>query len=227
MTTDNSGYNIITIDGPAASGKGTVARRVADALDYAYIDTGAIYRLVAKACLDAGVDLSNEQAVIEQAEELSTRITVQDFQNPDIRSDEVGSAASQIAAMAGVRAALLLIQKNMAHHPPALADGRAAKGAVMDGRDCGTVICPAARYKFFITAKTEVRAERRTKELQSKGVSCTYEAVLQDMRKRDERDSGRKDAPMKPAKDAITIDTSALNSDQVFEAIMNTLDQTG
>jgi cytidylate kinase len=221
MTTQDN--NIVTIDGPAASGKGTVARRVAAALNYAYIDTGAIYRLVAKACLDNGIALENEDDVIKAAQDMASKVTVADFDNPAIRTDDVGNGASKVAAMPKVRAALLQIQKDMAVNPPKLADGEQAKGSVMDGRDIGTVVCPDAKYKFFITANTEIRAQRRTKELQSKGISCTYEAVLQDMRERDARDSGRKTAPMKPADDAQVIDTSSFSVDQVFDQIMQKL----
>lgn len=217
MSTEN---NIIAIDGPAASGKGTVARQVAAAMNYAYIDTGAIYRLVAKTCLDSNIDLNEENAVIKAAQEMAQRLTVADFDNPAIRSDEVGNGASKVAAMPNVRAALLQIQKDMAYNPPKLASGMAADGSVMDGRDIGTVVCPDAKYKFFITANTEIRAERRTKELQSKGISCSYEAVLQDMRERDARDSGRETAPMIPADDAQVIDTSSLSIEEVFNLIM-------
>lgn len=217
---NNAKNNIITIDGPAASGKGTVARRVAQALKFAYVDTGAIYRLVAKTCLDNKIGFDSEEAVVAAAQKMALRLNVADFDNPTIRSDDVGNGASKIAAMPSVRAALLQIQRNLAHSPPKLTNGMVALGAVMDGRDIGTVVCPDADFKFFITASPQIRAERRTKELQSKGISCTYETVLQDMQERDARDSDRDIAPLKPADDAQVIDTSSLSVDEVFNTIM-------
>jgi len=216
---------IITIDGPAASGKGTLARRVATALGYAYIDTGAIYRLVAKSCLDKDVNLNDENAVITVAKDMAPHISISDFDDPSIRAENVSNAASKLAALGELRTALLDIQREMAKTPPVLASGEAAKGSVLDGRDTGTIICPNATHKFFITADTPIRADRRYKELQSKGISCSYESVLQDMLQRDERDSGRKDAPMKPAEDAHIMDTSSFSSDQVFAKIMKLLEK--
>jgi cytidylate kinase len=211
---------IITIDGPAASGKGTIARRIADALGYAYIDTGAFYRLVGKACLDQSISLDDETSVTRVTKELSSKITLADFGDPAIRSEAVGQAASKVAPYPTMRAALLDTQRQLAKNPPLLLSGEAAKGTVFDGRDTGTVVCPDADFKFFITAETAIRAERRTKELQSKGIQCSYDAVLQDMLQRDKRDSGRDTAPMTPAEDAEVIDTSSMTADQVFETVL-------
>lgn len=214
---------IIAIDGMAASGKGTAARRVADALGYAFIDTGALYRCVAKACLESGISLEDEGAITKTAQNLNDRISLSDFSDPAIRTEAVSSAASKVSKYPKMRAALLQLQQDLAQNPPDLADGTAAKGAVLDGRDIGTVVCPNADFKFFLRASAEIRADRRYKELQSKGITCTYDAVLQEMVERDARDSDREVAPMKPAPDAIVVDTSNLDSDQVFDLIMNTI----
>lgn len=210
---------IITIDGPAASGKGTLARRLAAAIGFAYIDTGALYRMVAKAALDRGLDPSDEDKAAQAALSLREGLSVSDFSDPALRTEIVSQNASVVAALPKVRAALLDVQRALAQNPPRLADGGAASGAVLDGRDTGTVICPAADAKFFVTASAEIRAMRRLKELQSRGFQGTYDAVLQDMRERDGRDSGRDIAPMKPADDAVVVDTSDMTAEQAFDAV--------
>jgi cytidylate kinase len=208
---------IITIDGPAASGKGTVARALAESLGYAYIDTGALYRLTAKACLDQQIDPKDEAGAANMASLIKEGLSVDDFSSPALRTEDVARGASIVAAHPKVRAALLDVQKDLAKNPPLLSDGTQARGSVLDGRDTGTVVCPDADLKLFITAKTEIRAERRYKELQLKGFQDTYKAVLQDMIERDERDQGRDTAPLKPADDAILIDTSDLDAAQVLD----------
>ena len=203
---------VIAIDGPAASGKGTLARKIAAKMGYAYLDTGALYRTVAKHVLDQGRDPSIAANAIDAANWLQENVTPELLANPAIRTDEVSVAAAKVADVPAVRQALLDLQRNFAQNP-----GITYKGAVLDGRDIGTVICPAAQVKLFVIADVAVRAERRLKELQSKGIAATYEAVLKDMRERDARDAGREAAPMKPAEDAVTLDSSALGPDEVLE----------
>ena len=194
---------IIAIDGPAAAGKGTLARRVAEAFDFAYLDTGALYRATAKKVLDQEIDPGDEQGCTVVA----LNLTVE-----GLRTEEIGQAASKVSAIPGVRSALLRFQRDIAANPP---DGKS--GAVLDGRDIGTVVCPDADVKLFVTASTEVRAERRFKELREAGEDVIYARVLEEMRERDERDTNRAAAPLKPAEDATVIDTSGLDADQVFE----------
>lgn len=203
---------VIAIDGPAASGKGTLARSLAKELGFAYLDTGALYRMVGYTVLERGDDPADKDACVEAAEFLRDYFDPELLTNPDLRNDETGSAASKAAAIPAVRKALLDLQRNFAKNP-----GNAYKGAILDGRDIGTVICPEAPAKLYITAGVEVRAERRLKELQSKGIEATYGAVLKDMRERDARDAGREAAPMKPADDAIIIDSSHLNAAEMLE----------
>ncbi|MAN80222.1 MAG: cytidylate kinase [Rhodospirillaceae bacterium] len=198
---------IIAIDGPAAAGKGTLARRIAADLGLAYLDTGLLYRATGKRVLEAGADPEDAAAAEQQAWALEPR----DLERPDLRTDTVAQAASKVSAVPGVRAALLDFQRNFAAHPPA-----GAKGAVLDGRDIGTVVCPDADVKLFVTASDEVRAERRFKELQESGADVIYARVLEEMRERDARDRSRAVAPLEPAEDAILLDTSALNADAAF-----------
>lgn len=199
---------IIAIDGPAAAGKGTLARRVSDHLNLAYLDTGLLYRAVGKKVLDAGNDPEDAEA----AEKVARALTAEDLKVDGLRVDAVGQAASKVSAVPGVRAALLDFQKDFASQPP---EGYA--GAVLDGRDIGTVVCPEATAKLFITASTEVRAERRFKELHEADSTVIYARVLEDMKERDARDSSRSVAPLEPAKDAHILDTSELSANQVFE----------
>ncbi len=199
---------VIALDGPAAAGKGTLARRLAESYNLAYLDSGTLYRGVGLAVLRQGLDPANESAATAAAVGLRPEILAE----PEIRVESTSQAASKVAAIPAVRAALLDWQRQFAARPPA---GKA--GAVLDGRDIGTVVCPAAKVKIFITASVEARAERRFKELQAKGESVIYARVLEDMRERDARDTVRSTSPMKPADDALIIDTSALDADQVFE----------
>ncbi len=184
----------IAIDGPAAAGKGTISKAVAAHFDYAHLDTGLLYRAVGAKTL-TGID-PIEAALALQA---------QDLQADDLRSPKVAQAASKVAVIAEVRAALVDFQRVFA---------RRAGGAVLDGRDIGTVICPDAEAKLFVTASAEVRAERRFIELKGKGMDVSREQVLADVKERDARDMNRAEAPLKPAEDAVVIDTSELSIDE-------------
>lgn len=210
---------IIAIDGPAGAGKGTLARRLAEAFDYAYLDTGSIYRAVGARLLDAGAAASDRKAALEAAKNLGPA----DLERSDLRREAVSEAASEVAVQPRVRQALLEFQRRFAACPP---EGK--PGAVLDGRDVGTVICPHADAKLFLTATPEARAERRHKELQESGMESIHARVLEDIRVRDERDSHRAAAPLKPAEDAVTLDTTALNADEVFaQALRIIADKTG
>jgi cytidylate kinase len=198
----------VAIDGPAASGKGTLARRLAERFGLAHLDTGALYRAAALLVLHENGDPANPVA----AETAARRVDPQLLTDPELRADAVASAASVVAAIPEVRRALLGLQRNFAAHPPA-----PARGAVLDGRDIGTVVCPGADVKLFITATTEARAARRVKELRDQGAPAIYEYVLQDLNERDARDSRRRAAPLTVASDAHIIDTTTLDADVVFE----------
>ena len=204
---------VIAVDGPAAAGKGTLAKRLADKYGLAQLDTGLLYRAVGYKVISQGGDPED----IAVGEAAAKALDPAELANDALRTDEAAQAASKVSAIAGVRAALLDFQRNFAANPPALADGSAAKGAVLDGRDIGTTVCPDADAKLFITASTEIRAERRFKELQSRGLEAIYARVLEDMVERDARDSGRSASPLKAADDACTLDTSELDADQAFE----------
>jgi CMP/dCMP kinase len=209
---------IIAIDGPAAAGKGTLARRLAQHLNLAYLDTGLIYRAVAKKVLIVGA--APEDAAAAEAEARVMR--PEDLQLEGLRTDEVAQAASKVSTVPGVRAALLEFQRDFAAYPP---DGKA--GAVLDGRDIGTVVCPEAPHKLFVTASMEVRAERRVKELQDRGLEAIYARVFEDMKERDARDSERAVSPLEPAKDAHPLDTSDFDADQVFQAALDLIVSPG
>jgi cytidylate kinase len=199
---------IITVDGPAAAGKGVLTRKLADHFKLARLDTGLLYRAVGWAVLTAGND--PEDAVSASAAARS--LTPEDLENPELRSEAAGDAASKVAAIGPVRDALLDFQRSFAAAPP-----HGKKGAVFDGRDTGTVICPEAPHKLFLTASVEKRAERRLKELQGKNVEAIYARVLRDMQDRDERDQSRSIAPLEPAKDALVLDTSDMDPETVFQ----------
>lgn len=202
---------IIAIDGPSASGKGTLARRLAAALDLACLDTGLLYRAVGAKLLARGQKPEDPAA----AEQAAADLALEDLSRADLRSEAVAEAASQVAALPGVRAQLLAFQRRFAAQPP---DGKA--GAVLDGRDIATVVCPEADVKVFLTANLETRAARRSKELQERGEEAIYPRVLQEMQDRDARDSGRAAAPLRPAEDAIVLDTTEMDSDAVFETVL-------
>lgn len=198
---------IVAIDGPSAAGKGTLARRIAAALGFHHLDTGLLYRAVGARLLAAGHDPADAALAAAASEALDAG----DLGRPDLRSEPVSRAASVVAANPAVRAALVAFQRRFAHRPP---------GAVLDGRDIGTVICPDAAAKLFVTARPEIRARRRFAELQARGEPATYAAVFQDLRERDARDEARGTAPSRPAEDAIVLDTSDLTPDQAFERAM-------
>ncbi len=195
---------VIAIDGPAASGKGTLARRLAEHMGYAYLDTGSLYRAVGLKLIYSGKDPYDKRAALDAALGLAAH----DLSNPRLRQERVGKAASIISAIPQVRDALLDFQRRFAQDPG---------GAVLDGRDIGTVVCPDAPIKIFITASLEARARRRHRELQGEGIEVVYDSVLDDLRERDDRDARRAVAPMLPATDAIVIDTSQLDANAVFE----------
>ena len=201
-----TGSLIIAVDGPAASGKGTIAARLADAYGLPHLDTGLLYRAVGVGVLDAGGALDDAQA----AEAVALKLDASHLTDTDrLTSGEAGEAASRIAGYPGVRAALLAFQKAFAAQ---------AGGAVLDGRDIGTVIAPEAQAKLFITATPEVRATRRWKQLTARGQDIAFEAMLADIVKRDERDAGRGEAPMVQADDAVLLDTTDWGIEAAFDA---------
>lgn len=202
---------IIAIDGPAASGKGTLARRLAAHLGFAHLDTGALYRAVGVALMRQGKSGDD----ITSATEAARRLQAGDLNTPEIRTDAAASMASKVAAIPEVRAALLAFQRNFAKFPPL-----DAKGAVLDGRDVGTVVCPDADVKLFVTADLRTRAERRTAELRGAGHAVTFDDVLADMKTRDARDAERAAAPLCQAEDAHLLDTSNSDIDSVFQAAL-------
>ncbi|HLZ04581.1 MAG TPA: (d)CMP kinase [Bradyrhizobium sp.] len=189
---------IIAIDGPAASGKGTLAKRLAAHYGLRHLDTGVIYRAVAYALISAGADLKDEAAAVKAAQELDPEI----FDDPALKSHQVGSAASVVSAIPRMREVLVEFQRQFAAAPP---------GAVLDGRDIGTVICPNADVKIFVVADPRVRARRRTLEAQSRGEEADEATILADILARDERDQNRAVAPLRPAKDAYLLDNSDLD----------------
>ncbi len=189
---------VIAIDGPAAAGKGTLARRLAESLELPYLDTGLLYRAVARKWLDSGGDPKAAASALHPA----------DLQRHDLRTPEVDLAAARVASDPGVRQALLDFQRGFAHR----------RGAVLDGRDIGTVIFPDAAAKLFITASVAARAERRWKELRARGVPAELEIVLRDLRARDAADENRAAAPLRPAPDALVLDTTTLDADAAFAA---------
>ena len=199
---------VVAIDGPAASGKGTLARRLAERFGLAHLDTGKLYRATAFLVLEQGADPADAPA----SEAAARRIAPAWLAEPRLLGEEVARASSIVAAIPAVRGALLAFQRDYAAHPPP-----PAKGAVLDGRDIGTAVCPDAAVKLFVTASPEARAERRVKELRQRGAAAIYGDVLQDMKERDARDSLRRVAPLAAAPDAVMIDTTGLNADQVFE----------
>jgi cytidylate kinase len=196
---------IVAIDGPAASGKGTLARRLAQDLRLPHLDTGLLYRATARALLDQGHGLGDVTAAVAAARGLA----LTDFDAELLRGRQMGEAASIVAAIPEVREALVELQRTFARRPG---------GAVLDGRDIGTVICPEAEVKIFVTASPETRASRRALELKGQGETVDYTEILEDIRRRDARDAGRAAAPLKAADDAMLLDTTKLDIEAVFQA---------
>ena len=207
---------VITIDGPSGSGKGTVTERVAHRLGWRVLDSGALYRLVGQAVLEAGIDFDDENKIIEIASTLNVK-----FENKKvflagadvtdlIRTEGAGNNASKVAAMAGVRAAMLDWQRDYAAFP----------GLVADGRDMGTTVFPLAGVKIFLTASAEERARRRHKQLKEKGLPANLAALTAEIEERDARDRGRAASPLVPAADAIEIDSTAMGIDEVVELVL-------
>lgn len=214
---------IITIDGPAAAGKGTLASTLSEKYHLAYFDTGMIYRAVGLEMRLSGADVHNEEQALAVAQNMTFPRMMALAEDSRLRDAVGGEYASVVAAMTSVRSALLKMQQDFSLSP-VNADGTPAKGAVYDGRDTGTVVCPHADIKFYITASPEVRAERRHKEFVAKGMNISYEQVLQDVKIRDERDSNRSSAPLKPADDAIILDTSSLSIEEVLQKACEIID---
>jgi cytidylate kinase len=201
---------IVAIDGPAASGKGTLAKRLAAHFGLAHLDTGLLYRAVARDIRRKGGALDDENLAIIVARKLDPDT----LDDPELRVRDLGEAASVVARIPEVRTALLQYQRAFANQP---------QGAVLDGRDIGTVVCPHADVKIYVTATAEVRAQRRYLELQSRCERATYDGVLADIRRRDARDAARQAAPMRPAEDAILLDTSNLDIEAAFNTAVGVI----
>ncbi|MDQ1817937.1 (d)CMP kinase [Massilia sp. CCM 9210] len=212
----HSNIPVITIDGPTASGKGTVAHKVADRLGFHYLDSGALYRLTALMALRRGTELADEHALAKLAQHLPASFSggeillAKENVTQLIRAEEVGNMASKIAALPSVRQALFALQLGF----------RRAPGLVADGRDMGTVIFPHAQLKVFLTASTEARAQRRYKQLIDKGFSANIEDLLSDLKARDDRDTYRAIAPLMPAEGAHLLDTSNMTADEAVEEVL-------
>jgi len=202
---------IIAIDGPAAAGKGTLSRKIAEVYGFHHLDTGLTYRATAKALLDAGKPLDDEAI----AEETALHLDLAGLDRSVLSRHEVGEAASKIAVMPAVRRALVTAQRAFSTREP---------GTVLDGRDIGTVVCPEAPVKLYVTASPEIRARRRYDEIVAGGGTADYEAIFADVKKRDERDMGRSDSPLKPAEDAHLLDTSEMSIEAAFQAAKAIID---
>ena len=209
---DGGGPVIVAIDGPAGSGKSTLARRLAAHFGLGLLDTGLLYRAVAKKLLDAGIDPADEGAATAAAE----RLAPADLDPACLRGEATGNGASVVAAMPAVRTALLPVQRRL---------GAEGRGSVVVGRDIGTAIFPDTPCKFFITASIEARARRRHKELLNRGETPIYARVLDELKARDRRDEARSVAPMRVAEDAVVVDTSELDIDQAFGTIRSLMDE--
>jgi CMP/dCMP kinase len=205
---------IVALDGPAASGKGTLARRLARHFDFAFLDTGLLYRATARHLAGAGLGDA-------AAEAAARRVRPADLDDPELRREDIAQLASTVAAVPGVRAALLAFQRDFAAAPP---DGK--RGAVLDGRDIGTVIVPQADVKIFLVASPEERARRRTQELDRRGDKADFEVILADIRSRDERDTNRAVSPLKQAQDAHLLDTTHLDIDAAIRAAIDIVEAT-
>lgn len=196
---------VVAIDGPAASGKGTLARRIAEQFGFHHLDTGLTYRAVAKALLDGHVSLDDEAAAAKTARDLE----LAGLDRAVLSAHQIGEAASKVAVMPSVRKALVEAQRRFAAREP---------GAVLDGRDIGTVVCPNADIKLYVVAAPPVRARRRHAEMQAAGSTASYDDVLEDLKRRDARDMNRDDSPLRPADDAHLLDTSEMDIETAFRA---------
>ena len=203
---------IVAIDGPAASGKGTLARRLAAELGLPHLDTGLLYRAVALAMIEEGADLSDAEVAGAAARALDTA----HLDHPRLRERAMGEAASLVSGFQGVRDALIAFQRRFAAQRP---------GAVLDGRDIGTVVCPKAQVKLFVTATPEERARRRHAELVGRGEPAELAAILADIRRRDARDMNRPVAPLRPAADAVVLDTTALDPEAAFRSALEIVER--
>lgn len=201
----------IAIDGPAAAGKGTLSRRIAEVYGFHHLDTGLTYRATAKALLDAGLPLDDEAV----AEETARHLELQGLDRTVLARHEIGEAASRVAVMPAVRRALVEAQRAFSQREP---------GTVLDGRDIGTVVCPGAPVKLYVTASPQVRARRRYDEIVAGGGTADFDAVFADVKIRDERDMGRADSPLKPAEDAHLLDTSEMGIEAAFQAAKSIID---
>lgn len=202
---------VIAIDGPAAAGKGTLSRRIAEEYGFHHLDTGLTYRATAKALLDAGLPLDDERV----AEKVARQVELAGLDRSVLSAHQIGEAASKIAVMPAVRRALVEAQRAFSRKEP---------GTVLDGRDIGTVVCPDAAVKLYVTASPEVRAKRRYDEIVAGGATADYAAIFEDVKKRDERDMGRADSPLAPAEDAHLLDTSEMSIEAAFQAAKTLID---
>jgi cytidylate kinase len=204
---------LIAIDGPSSSGKGTIAKKIARHFSLSCLNTGGLYRAIAFLSLENSLDLVKDEIKIIL---LCKKLLEQDLESPNLHNEQIGKAASIIATNSNIRNAIFDVQRNFA------LDGlRQNGGAVLEGRDIGTVICPDANYKFFIVAAAEVRAKRRYDQLQKNGLDANYDLILGQLKERDWQDQNRKASPLKKAKDAIEIDTSAMSIKEVFELMLS------
>lgn len=208
---------VIAIDGPAAAGKGTLAKKLAAHFNFAYLDTGSLYRAVGVAVSAQGLDPSDPEAALKAAQALD----VTKIDEKAIRTAQAGAAASLVAVIQPVRDAILQFQRDFAKNPP-----NGLKGAVLDGRDIGTVVCPLADVKIYVTASAEIRANRRWRELKTSGSDISETQVLEETRERDRRDSERATSPMRPAEDAHLLDTSNLSIEAAFGEAVRIIDKS-
>ena len=199
---------VIAVDGPSASGKGTLCALLSKHFNMPHLNTGGLYRATARICLDKNIDFTDEKSICEIAKNL----TLDDVNNPLNFTEEMGGKASIVAKIQSVRDTLLKFQRDFANQ-----EG----GAILDGRDIGTTICPNAKYKFFVIASAEERARRRYKEMIEKGKDVKYEDILQQLKDRDEKDMNREASPFKKADDAILIDTTSKSIQEVFEYVLS------
>lgn len=210
-STNQTDSLVIAVDGPAASGKGTLARQLAKHFGVPYLDTGKLYRAAAWKVLEKSGDIQNVADAVNAAKNLQPT----DISSPNLFSEAVGNAASIVSAIPEVRQALLEFQRNFADR---------SHGGVLDGRDIGTVICPDANVKLFVTANLDARAQRRYQELKRNGLDITIEEMRSNLKERDERDAQRQIAPLAPAEDAWQIDTSDMDAEEVFQVVLSKID---